>query len=97
METHLARPPMYDVDLFTREALRAPFNEYRALRDLGPIARLADPDVYVLARYDEILAALRMPDILINGKGVGFNLQFNTPGGPNLIQSDGDLHNRMKA
>ena len=96
MQTALAAPPVYRADLFDRAALREPFEHYRALRDLGPVARLADPDVYVLARFNEVRDALRAPDVLFSGKGVGFSPQFNSPGGPNLIQSDGDQHLRMK-
>lgn len=97
MEALLASAPVYEADLFAPAALRSPFEHYRALRDLGPVARLAHPEVYVLSRYDEVRDALRSPETLISGKGVGFSNEFNTPGGPNLIQSDGDLHNRMKA
>lgn len=97
MSASLVRPPVYEADLFDPGALRAPYEHYRALRDLGPVAYLAEPGVYALARYDEVRDALRAPDTLISGKGVGFSPQFNTPGGPNLLQSDGDLHRRMKA
>ena len=96
MSATLAGPPIYKADLFAPEALRAPFEHYRTLRELGPVVRLAEPSVYVLARYSEVRDALRSPDTLISGKGVGFSPQFNNPGGPNLIQSDGDLHARMK-
>ena len=92
----LADPPVYAGNLFAAAALRDPFPHYRALRDLGPVARLASPDVFVLSRFDEIRDALRAPDVLVSGQGVGFSEQFNTPGGPNLIQSDGDRHARMK-
>lgn len=97
MEATLTRPPVYEPSLFAPDALQSPFTHYRTLRELGPVARLADPDVYALSRYDEVREALRAPEILISGRGVGFSPQFNTPGGPNLIQSDGDLHDRMKA
>ncbi len=96
MDAVLARAPVYGPDLFHPDALRSPFGHYQALRDLGPVARLAHPDVYVLSRYDEVRDALRAPDALISGKGVGFSDEFNTPGGPNVIQSDGDLHGRLK-
>lgn len=96
MSATLASPLVYEADLFAPEALRNPFEHYRALRELGPVARLADPDVYVLARYSELRDALRTPETLTSGKGVGFSPQFNNPGGPNLIQSDGELHARMK-
>ena len=95
-DTTQVSPPVYGADLFDPAALRAPFAHYRALRDMGPVARLADPDVYVLSRYGEVRDALRAPDTLISGEGVGFSAEFNTPGGPNLIQSDGDRHQRMR-
>ena len=96
MDTSLALPPIYHADLFAPAALRAPFEHYRALRDLGPVVRLADPTLYVLARFNDVRDALRAPDVLVSGQGVGFSPQFNSPGGPNLIQSDGDRHARMK-
>lgn len=96
MMATLAHPPVYAADLFDEAALRAPYEHYRRLRALGPVARLASPDLYVLARYDEVRDALRSPEALISGKGVGFSPQFNTPGGPNLLQSDGEQHERMK-
>ena len=89
--------PVYPHDLFAPEALREPFGHYRALRDIGPVARLDDPDVYVLARFTEVRDALRAHDVLASGDGVGFNHIVNTPGGPNIIQSDGELHDRLKA
>ena len=89
--------PGYPHDLFAPEALREPFGHYRALRDLGPVVRLDDPDVYVLARFEDVRNALRAADVLASGDGVGFNHIVNTPGMPNIIQSDGDLHDRLKA
>ena len=89
--------PTYPHDLFAPEALRAPFEHYRALRDLGPVARLADPDIYVLSRFGVVRDALRAHDVLASGDGVGFNDKVNTPGLPNIIQSDGALHERLKA
>ena len=89
--------PVYEADLFAPAALRAPFGHYRALRDLGPLARLADPDVYVLSRFDQVRDALRAPDVLVSGRGVEFSDVFNMPRAPNVIQSDGELHQRLRA
>ncbi len=89
--------PVFAEDLFAPEALRSPFSHYRALRDLGPVALLVEPDVFVLSRHEQVRDALRASDILVSGDGVGFNDIVNRPGLPNLIQSDGDLHERMKA
>ena len=97
METLLDDVRVYDADLVSPAALRAPFAHYRALRDMGPLARLAHPDVYVLSRFDAVHDALRASDTLASGKGVGFSDWFNVIGAPNLIASDGDQHQRMKA
>jgi cytochrome P450 len=40
---------------------------------------------------------LRSPDALISGEGVGFSDAFNAPKGMNVIQSDGELHRRLRA
>ncbi len=94
----MTRPPAtYHEDLFSPAALRAPFEHYRALRDLGPLVRLAEPDVFAIARFDDVRNALRASDVLVSGEGVGFSDVFNRPGAPNIISSDGDLHKRLRA
>ena len=89
--------PVYEADLFSPTALEVPFEHYRKIRNLGPVVRLRDPDVYVLSRFDDVRDALQAPESLICSRGVGFSDVFNTPGGPNLLQSDGDQHKRMRA
>jgi cytochrome P450 len=90
--------PRYDADLFADAALRDPFPHYRAIRDIGPVVRLAVPDVYAIGRFSDVKAALRAPDILINGRGVGFNDVVNALSDrPRAIQSDGERHRRLRA
>lgn len=89
--------PTYDIDLFQPDALRDPFGHYRTIRDLGPVVRLHVPDVLCLSRFEDVQAALRQPDILISGEGVGFNPVMNAPlEEPNLIRSDGERHRRLR-
>ena len=92
----VADAPVYEADVFSPAALQAPFEHYRAMRDLAPVVRLRDPEVYALSRFDDVRAALLASDALICAKGVGLSDQFNTPGGPNLLQSDGEQHSRMR-
>ena len=85
-----------DADLFTDESLLDPYRDYKRLRDAGPVVRLSRPDVYAVGRFADVQAALRSPDALISGEGVGFSNAFNAPKGLNVIQSDGDVHRRMR-
>ena len=89
--------PTLELDLFSETSLRNPFADYRALRDAGPLVRLIFPDVYAIGRFADVQAALRDDARLISGEGVGFSEAFNAPKGMNVIQSDGDLHRRMRA
>jgi cytochrome P450 len=95
-ETLAAAFPRSDVNLFADESLRDPFGDYRRLRDLGPVVKLARPDVYAVSRFDDVRDALRASDVLKSGEGVGFSDAFNSVKGNNVLQSDGDQHRRMR-
>ncbi len=89
--------PVFEEDLFTKEALRNPFPYYRKIRDLGPVVRLRGLDIYALGRFADVQSALRSPDVLISGHGVGFNDLLNAPAEqPAMIQSDGERHRRLR-
>lgn len=89
--------PLYDADLFAPEALRHPFEHYRRVRDLGPVVRLRGVDALAIGRFGDVQAALRTPDVLISGAGVGFNEVFNSPGPePNVLGSDGARHRKLR-
>ncbi len=89
--------PALDLDLFAPASLADPFDDYRRLRDAGPVVRLARPDVYAIGRFADVQAALRAADVLISGEGVGFSAAFNAPKGMNVLQSDGEIHRRLRA
>jgi cytochrome P450 len=90
--------PELDLDLFSDRSLRNPFDDYRAIRDAGPVVRLQRPSVYAIGRFADVQAALRAPDRLISGEGVGFNDAWNSRGASvNVLQTDGELHARMRA
>ncbi|MGY4398957.1 cytochrome P450 [Sphingomonas sp. UYAg733] len=92
-----AAVPELKLDLFGDASLRDPFDDYRRLRDAGAAVRLRHPDVYAIGRHADVQSALRDPARLISGEGVGFSNAFNAPKGMNVIQSDGDLHRRLRS
>ena len=96
MATTLKDIPELDIDLFADVSLRDPYDDYRLLREAGPLVRLRRPDVYAMGRFEEVQAALRASEQLISGEGVGFSEAFNAPRGMNVLQSDGDLHRRLR-
>src|SRR5205085_2459938 len=63
----------------------------------GPAVRLRHPEVHAIGRFADVQAALRAPERLISGEGVGFSDVFNAGRGMNVLQSDGELHARMRA
>ena len=95
---HATASPELDLDLFADASLRDPFADYKAIRDAGPAVRLRRPEVYAIGRFADVQAALRAPEQLISGEGIGFNETWNTAGrGTNVIQMDGELHARLRA
>jgi len=91
-----AAAPLLEFDLFDEASLANPFAHYRALRDAGALVMLSRPAVYAVGRFADVQAALRAPDMLVSGEGVGFSDVFNAPKGMNVIQSDGELHTRLR-
>lgn len=91
------RVPRYAGDLFAPEALRDPFEHYRAIRDLGAQVRLDELDVHALGRFDDVRAALGASDVLVSSQGVGFNHIVNGPKEKlSLLESGGERHRRMR-
>ena len=89
--------PVYKGDLVSPDALRDPFPLYREIRDLGPIVRLEHPDVYAIGRFDDVQQALRLPDILVSTRGIGFNDVVNVPvEQPPVIRSAGERHKKLR-
>jgi cytochrome P450 len=93
----VADAPLLDLNLFADASLREPYADYKLIRDTAPAVRLRRPDIYAMGRFADVQAALRAPERLISGEGVGFSEVFNAPRGMNVLQSDGELHARMRA
>lgn len=63
--TTVAEFPIYEPDIFDREALRRPFEHYRAIRDMAPVVRLGDTGLLAMGRFADVQHALRSPGTLI--------------------------------
>lgn len=94
MVTPVAAPS--SLDLFSEESLCDPFNDYRLIRDLGPVVRLHGPEVYAIGRFYDVQAALRANEQLISGEGTGFSDEWNAGRGMNVLQMDGRQHARLR-
>ncbi|MCX5198002.1 cytochrome P450 [Streptomyces sp. NBC_00249] len=93
----MAEAPLTEIDLFAVSDQRTREEQYQALRDLGPVVRLSEPDAYVVTRYDEVKAALADDDTFISGEGVGFNPQLNQMMQGTALVSDGAEHDLMRS
>jgi cytochrome P450 len=89
--------PSYPGELFTDDAILQPYEQYRELRELGPVVWLEPQQMYVLSRYAEVRAALADPDVFCSGRGVGMNDVANTVGLGTTLMSDGDVHDLQRA
>jgi len=96
MDKVVTRAPELDLDLFAEASLVDPYADYRKLREAGPAVRLSRPGVHAIGRFKDVQAALRAADVLISGEGVGFSEAFNAPKGLSVLQSDGELHRRLR-
>jgi len=86
-----------DIDLYRDESLLNPYENYRTLRDLGPLAFLTNLNMYVVARYKEVREVLDNPDIFTSGHGVMMNDTVNHAlRGKIGLCTDGAEHNRIK-
>lgn len=95
---HNADHPSYDGDLFDHDALKHPFEHYRAIRDLGPAVRIDALNVYAIGRYNDVREALRASEVLTSSQGIAFNEVMNAPmDRPLIIRSEGDYHMRLRS
>ncbi|MGM4903339.1 cytochrome P450 [Tardiphaga sp. 866_E4_N2_1] len=87
----------YDVDLYSDEAILEPYEHYRAIRELGPAVWLPKHDLWCLARFDDVRAALRDYDTFSSARGVAANEIINTQSLGNTITTDPPEHRRMRS
>lgn len=89
--------PVYDVDLYSDEVLRQPYQHYRALRDLGAAVWLPRNGLYAVGRFEDVRAALRSPFLFSSAQGVAANDHVNEMSKGTTLASDAPLHDRLRA
>ena len=89
--------PRSDMDIFGDEVLSDPYPHYRELRDLGPVVYLDAHDIFTLARYDDVRAALVDWQTFSSAEGMGFNLAVNQLTQGNVEATDPPEHDRLRA
>ncbi|MGW4331103.1 cytochrome P450 [Nocardia sp. NPDC004573] len=89
--------PVYQPDLYSRQAIMDPYPHYARMRELGPVVWLTRQRAYALPRYAECKAALLADDTFISGEGVGLNPVANRLSRGTTLNSDGEDHSRRRA
>jgi len=92
----MAGAPVYDVDIFTDEAIQNPWPHYAAMRDLGPVVWLPRHENYALVHHAVLAQALRDHDTFISGKGVAACAFANEILRGNSAASDGERHSLIR-
>jgi cytochrome P450 len=90
-----ARPEL-PLDLFCDAVLRDPHPAYRALRDCAPAVWLPAHELWAIARFEDVRAALRADSALLSGHGVAVNPAVNAVPSRTTLASDGELHRQRR-
>lgn len=85
-----------DVDLFSPESLDYPYDDYRALRDVGRIAYMPRHDLWAVTRYDEVKAYLNNWQTFSSAAGIGISPVLNEAWKDFAPCKDGAEHKPMR-
>lgn len=91
--------PHYTGSLFSADVLANGQAAYQQLRDLGDVVWVPELQLYVAARYDDVVLGLRAANVLVSGQGVSVNEAVNgidAPTGTSTLISDGARHQALK-
>lgn len=86
----------YDEDFYSDDFIRAPIPRYAAMRAAGPVVWMARQNAYAVARYAEVVDALRRSSVFISGKGISISDKVNALLIGSTVNSDGDAHHRQR-
>ena len=94
------RPPSTDADPFAHDVLADPADLHAELREAGPVVHLSRYDVFALARYEQVHAALTDWQRFESGAGVGVtDFRREKPWRPPslLLEADPPHHDAPRA
>jgi 4-methoxybenzoate monooxygenase (O-demethylating) len=91
--------PVCSIDPFDEAVLADPYPMHEQLRELGPVVRLSAYDIWAMARYEHVQAALIDHDTFCSSAGVGLSdFRKQTPWRPPslLLEADPPAHTRAR-
>lgn len=88
--------PTSSVDFFSDEVIRAPYELYRELREIGPVVRLERHDVWAVTRYDETRQATADWENFSSAQGVSLTEYTNETTRGTTLASDPPLHDHLR-
>jgi cytochrome P450 len=88
--------PSLNLDIYGRDALLAPLETYRAIREAGPAVWLPRRRLWAVGRYADVRAALRDDAVFSSASGIAANPLVNALSHDTVICSDGETHKRRR-
>ncbi|MEU5977713.1 cytochrome P450 [Streptomyces sp. NPDC047315] len=88
--------PRSDIDPYTDASILSPYEDYRRLRDLGPVVWLEAHEVYAVARYREVYDALHDHTTFSSASGVGLTETLNKAQKGSSFTSDPPYHDYVR-
>jgi cytochrome P450 len=91
-----AQLPRFEQDLFSDEGILHPYDQYRQIRDLGPVVEYPQYDCYAVGRYDDVRRVLRDDKAFISGEGIALSDAMNEKMKGAIITSDSPRHEFLR-
>ncbi|MFF1511613.1 cytochrome P450 [Streptomyces sp. NPDC058326] len=88
--------PSTRIDPYTDQSILSPYQDYRALRDLGPVVWLEKYELYASARYEQVYDALHDHESFSSASGVGVTEQLNKAQHGSSLTSDPPYHDLVR-
>ena len=89
--------PDVDIYIYSREALADPYENYRIFRDTAPIVRLPKYDLYLMARFADVQAALKNNTLFSSASGVAMNDLMNKAIAGSTLHTDAPYHTILRS